>query len=551
LKNSTLRIPSPTKSGSVRTKGWVLGTKAIPASINPSVSCDSLLKLALTNTTITSTQSVPSGSFTAPGMDPIPNLPAFCRVEGSIKPTTDSDIRFEVWMPSSGWNGRFRGVGNGGFGGSINVDDMAPALRRGYATASTDTGHRGDDLDSGWALRHPEKVVDFGYRAIHEMTEKSRQIIQALYGQQPNWSYFEGCSNGGREALMEAQRFPEDYQGILAGASVVSATHVLTAGLYNTGSDTDSYIPPTTIPAIRSAVLNACDGLDGVPDGILNDPRQCHFDPSVLVCRGAVSDNCLTPPQVAQLHKIYMGLRTSTGDQLAPGYLPGGEEGNEGWKAWITGSSPASGLDFVFGLSLLRNMVFDDPNWDFRTVKAERATQIAEDKIGRIVNTTDPDLLRFKTRGGKLILYHGWSDPQTPGLVTTNYYDAVSATMGSQSMDEFVRLYMAPGMQHCYGGPGPNFFGQFDLAALGGSAQDDSLAMDPQHSVSSALEQWVEQGVAPGAIIATKYVNDLDPAAGVKMTRPLCPYPQAAIYTGKGDTNDAANFVCTQPNNQR
>jgi serine/threonine protein kinase len=549
--NTTFKIQSSIKAGLVRTKGWVFATKPTPASINPAVSCESLFKIALPNTTITSSQSVPSGSFTASGSDPIQNLPAFCRVEGVINPTTDSDIQFEVWMPSSGWNGKFRSVGNAGFGGSINFDDMAPAIRHGYATASTDTGHSGGDTDSSWALRHPEKVIDMGYRAIHEMTQKSKQVIQAFYGQQPNWSYFEGCSNGGREALMEAQRFPDDYQGILAGASPISVTQVLTAGLYNTASDPASYIPPNKIPAIRDAVLAACDALDGVTDGILNDPRQCHFNPSVLVCRGADSDSCLTRPQVAQLGKIYTGLQTSNGEQLGPGYPPGGEEGDEGWKGWITGPEPAHGLNFIFGLGVLRNMVFDDPNWDFRTVSVERAIQIADGKIGRIVNTTNPDLRGFKARGGRLILYHGWSDPETPGVATVNYYDVVSATMGSAVTDQFVRLYMVPGMQHCYGGPGPNFFGQFDPSALGGNPQQISIPIDPEHNVSSALEQWVEEGVAPSAIIATKYVNDLDPAAGVKMTRPLCPYPRVAAYKGNGDTNDAANFVCIQPNNQR
>ena len=547
LVKTSLKSQSPTNAGSVKTKGWVVSTKPIPANINPTVSCESLLKLALPNTNIISTQSVRGGSFTAPGTDSIPNMPAFCRVEGALKPTTDSDIRFEVWMPSSGWNGKFRAVGNGGFGGSINIDDMAPAIRRGYATASTDTGHRGDDRDASWALRHPEKVVDVGYRAIHEMTEKSKQIIQAFYGQQPNWSYFEGCSNGGRQGLMEAQRFPEDYQGILAGAPHLSATQVLTAGLYNAGTDPASYIPPNKIPAIRMAVLAACDSLDGITDGILNDPRQCRFDPSVLICRGADSDRCLTTRQAAQLQKIYSGLQTSSGEQLAPGFLPGGEEGDEGWAGWITGPAPAHGLNFIFGLGLLRNMVFDDPNWNFQTVSAEQAVRIADDKIGRTVNATDPDLRRFKASGGKLVLYHGWSDPGIPGLVSTDYYEAVVSIMGSPTADQFIRLYMAPGMQHCYGGPGPNFFGQFDPSALGGNPEQISIPMDPEHNISRALEQWVEQGVAPDAIIATKYIHELDPAAGVKMTRPLCPYPQIAVYKGSGDTNDAANFACSQP----
>lgn len=547
---SAFKNYSLSKAGSLRTKGWVLSAKSIPISISPAVSCESLAKLQLQNTTIMSTQSIPPGSFAAPGTDAIHDLPAFCRVEGTIKPTTDSDIRFEVWMPSSGWNGKFRGVGNAGLGGSINFEDMAPAIRRGFATASTDTGHRGGDTDTAWALRHPERVVDFGYRAIHEMTEKSTQIIQAFYRHHANWSYFEGCSNGGREALMEAQRFPEDYQGILAGASPISVTRVLTAGLYNTSLDPATYIPPNKLHTIGAAVLAACDALDGVRDGILNDPRQCHFDPSALLCRGGDSDSCLTPPQVAQLYKIYQGLRASSGEQLAPGYLPGGEEGDEGWKAWITGPGPTQNLNYTFGLGVLRDLALADSMWDFRTIKAEQAAQIADSKLGPTLNSMDPDLRRFWARGGKMILYHGWSDAEVPGFVTINYYDTIVATMGLQDVKGFVRLYMVPGMQHCFAGPGPNFFGQFDPSALVANAEQLSIPMDPQHNISLALQKWVEEGAAPEAIIATKYVNDLDPGMGVKMTRPLCPYPQVAVYKGSGDTNDAAKFVCTQPNNQ-
>jgi feruloyl esterase len=534
---------SPTEARSVKPKGWV----TLGASLSPVSSCERLADLKLPDTTITSTQSVTTGSFTPAGDDPIQNLPAFCRVEGVVKPTKDSDIRFEVWMPSSGWNGKFRGIGNGGLGGSINFGDMAAAARNDYATASTDTGHIGDDLDASWALRHPEKVADWGYRGIHELTLKAKAIIHAFYGQGAHWSFFEGCSNGGRAGLMEAQRFPEDYDGILAGAPTNPWTQ-LAATFYNTQApglmSPDSYIPASKIPAISAAVLAACDSQDGVADGILNDPRQCHFDPSKLLCAGPESSSCLTPAQVAQLKKIYTGVRNSQGEQVLPGYMPGGEEGEDGWKSWITGPGPGESGLFAFGVGYFRNMVFNNPAWDYRTIGMERAIQIADAKTGGVLNATDPDLGRFKARGGKLILYNGWSEPVVPPLVTTNYYDSVVAKLGSGQTESFVRLYMAPGMQHCNGGPGPNFFGQFDLSAVGGNHQQVSTPSDPQHNISSALEQWVEKGVAPAAIIATKYVNDLDPSKGVKMTRPLCSYPQIAKYKGTGDTNDAANFVC-------
>jgi len=553
VRDRVLGTGSRTSSQSLNTtrpfrpKGWVM---AGLAGTKPTVPCESLADLKLPDTTIISTQGIPTGSFTPPGSDPIPNLPAFCRVEGAIKPTADSDIRFEVWMPSSGWNRKFRGVGNGGFGGSINYDDMAPAVRNGYAAASTNMGHLGDDRDSLWALGHPEKVIDFGYRAIHEMTEKSKAVVRAFYGQATQWSFFEGCSNGGREALMEAQRFPEDYQGILAGAPAIPATHLLAAGLYNIPTSAPAYIPASKIPAISAAVLAACDAQDGVADGIINDPRQCHFDPDVLRCRGTDSESCLTVAQVAQLKKIYSGLQNSKGEQLYPGYLPGGEQGQEGWTTWLTGEAPGQGLITIYGINYFRDMVFDDPTWDYRTISAQQAAAIADVKTGQTLNATDADLRRFQSRGGKLILYHGWNDAGMSALATTNYYDSVVTALDGRETDRFVRLYMAPGMHHCYGGPGPNFFGQIDIATLAPNAQQLSTNMDPQRNISSALERWVIKSGAPGPIIATKYVDDLNPAQGVKMTRPLCPYPQIARYKGYGDTNEAANFVCVQVNNK-
>jgi feruloyl esterase len=511
------------------------------------VSCESLAQLHLPDTTITVAQSVSAGAFTPPSTEPITHLPDFCRVEGMIKPTPDSNIEFEVWVPSVDWNGKLLAVGNWGFAGFMDFRAMAAALRGGYAASATDAGHRGDIVntwDAGWALQSPDRVLDYGYRAVHEMTEKTKAVVRAFYGQAPQWSFFEGCSNGGREALMEAQRFPEDYQGILAGAPPISETHLLAAAVYNIHvpvlADPDSYIPASKFPAISAAVLAACDALDGVTDGILSDPRQCRFDPSVLRCRGAESDDCLNSAQVAQLKRIYAGLRNAKGEQLFPGYMPGGEEGEGGWKDGLTGSTPGQGQISTFGLNYFRYMVFGSPAWDYRTVSAERAVQIADERTAQTVNAADPDLRRFKAAGGKLMLYHGWSDPLIPGLSTVNYYDNVVARLGMQETEGFARLYMAPGMQHCMGGPGPNSFGQLpDFPQV-------STDTDPHNNIFNALEQWVEKGTPPGPIIATKYVNDLDPAQGVKMTRPLCPYPQTAKYKGTGDTNDAANFVCTE-----
>lgn len=535
-RGSIRHTPSAATAALSRSRG---GT-----AINSSVSCESLMYLKLTDTTITSTQPMRAGNFTPPGADPIPGLPDFCRMEGVIRPTADSEIRFEVWMPPFGWNGKFRAVGNFGFGGSINYDDMAPAVRDGYAVASTDTGHVGAARDSQWALGHPEKQIDFGYRAVHEMTEKATAAVHAFYGQAPRASFFQGCSNGGRQGLMEAQRFPEDYQGILVGAPAYSATHLLTAALYNMPSTLAGYIPPSKIPAISAAVLDACDAQDGIKDGILNDPRQCHFDPSTLLCRGSESASCLTAPQVAQLKKLYSGLHNSKGELLYPGYLPGGEEGGEGWGGWLSGDGPGQAVISIFGINYFRDMVFEDPAWDYRTGSAQKVLDIADAKNGRIYNATDPDLRRFQAQGGKLILYQGWSDPGFPPVATINYYDDVVRSMGLQNTRSFARLYMAPGMQHCTAGPGPNSFGQIDLSFLAANPQGISASSEPDHNVFAALEQWVEKGVAPGPIIATKFVNDQDPGQGIRMTRPLCPYPQVARYKGTGDTNDTANFFC-------
>ncbi len=507
--------------------------------------CEGLSGLRLRDTTITLAQSVaagtftpPTGAMTAPGLSRFKDVPAFCRMAADVKPTKDSDIKIEVWMPLSGWNGKYQGQGNGGFAGTISYLGMAGAVSRGYATAGTDTGHAGGATDASWALGHPEKVIDFGYRGIHETTLKAKAIIDAFYGDSPRRSYFASCSDGGREALMEAQRFPEDYDGIIAGAPANFWTHLLAGGLWNVRATLEnpaSYIPASKISAISTAVLAACDAQDGVTDGLLNDPRECHFDPDTLLCKGDDSDNCLTAPQVAALKKIYAGPRNSKGEQIFPGYVPGGEAGPQGWTSWITGQAPEKSLQFAFSTHFFANMVFDNSSWDYRTFNFDTDVKLADDKEAEALNATDPNLRPFKGRGGKLIIYHGWNDAAIPPVNTINYYNSVEATMGSHDTEAFLRLFMVPGMQHCAGGPGPNSFGQ-----LG-----NPTPADPEHNIFSALEQWVEKGIAPERITATKYVNDSNPAGGIKMTRPLCPYPQISKYKGTGDTNDAANFVCS------
>jgi len=510
-------------------------------------SCESLAQLALPNTKITIAQSVAAGAFTQP---PVPNpmpgmtasykdVPAFCRVVAEVSPTADSTIKLEVWLPASGWNGKYQGQGNGGFAGMIGYPALGAAVKRDYATAGTDTGHVGGD--AVWALGHPEKVIDFGYRGLHEMTLKAKAIIQAYYGNQPQHSYFSSCSDGGREALMEAQRFPQDYDGILAGAPANFWTHLLVAAIWVTQAttlDQASFIPAEKLPAIGAAVIAACNAQDGVADGLINDPRHCDFDPTTLRCKEAESKNCLTEPQIVALKKIYAGPHDSAGHPLFPGYVPGAEEGPGGWGLWITGAAPSRSLMAFFGTQFFTNMVYEQAGWDYKTFDIDQATKLADSKTGRALNATDPNLKPFRDRRGKLILYHGWGDAAIPAPNTIDYYNSVVATMGKASSDSFMRLYMVPGMQHCGGGPGPNSFGQ----------GADFPPFDPEHNIYTALEQWVEKGAAPSQITATKYVNDSDPKQGVKMTRPLCAYPQVAKYKGSGDPNDAANFVCATGN---
>ena len=510
----------------------------------PQASCEKLATAKISDATITLAQTVAAGTFVGPPMAFTERdltafyktLPAFCRVVAEAKPTADSDIKIEVWMPVSGWNGKLQGIGNGGFAGLIDDRQLGMSLSNGYAATATDTGHTGSPVDAKWALGHPEKVVDFGHRGIHEMTRVAKELVHAFYGKTAQRSYFAGCSDGGREALMEAQRYPADYDGILAGAPANYWTALLSTGAWDTQAltlDPASFIPPAKIPTIAAAVLAVCDALDGVRDGILNDPRQCHFDPSTIQCNaGEDTDKCLTAPQAAALKKIYAGPHDARGHEVFPGFLPGAEEGDGGWGTWITGPAPLKSLIAFFAIGYFSNMVYEKSDWDYKTFTLEDGLKSANEKTASALNATDPDLKAFKDRGGKLILYHGWEDPAIPAINTINYYQSVAKKMGQQRTDSFVRLYMVPGMQHCNDGPGADSFGQVGRLVFD----------DPQHSVDTALEQWVENGAAPSTIIASKFASD--DKQHPKMTRPLCAYPQAAKYKGSGDTNDAASFVC-------
>ena len=524
----------------------LIASALVPATVSAQSSCESLTSLALTNATITSATSIAAGEFKPPaggGQPPITDpVPAFCRVAGTAKPTSDSEIRFEVWLPTSGWNGKFEQVGNGGFAGAIPVGSLVAALMRGDATAGTDDGHV-NPRDGSWALGHPEKVIDFGYRAVHETSVQSKAIIKAFYGKDIAHSYFVGCSDGGREALMEAQRYPDDFVGIVAGSPANYWTHLLFGAVWGEQAllaDPASFVPPAKLMVLQNAAVAACDTLDGVKDGIIQDPRRCHFDPAVTQCKGADAPDCLTAPQVEAVKKIYAGPKNpKTGEQIFPGYSVGTEGLPTTWRVWIIGAQPGASLQVFFGNTFFSDMVYGDPKWDFKTLNFDSDVKMTDDKVANVFNSNDPDLSKFKARGGKLIQYHGWGDAAIPPQNSINYFEKVQSVMGKTNRErdlgatqDFYRLFLVPGMSHCAGGIGATSFGN-----------GFSTVHDPAHDVVSALEQWVEKGVAPDQIIATGYVGG-DPTKGVEMTRPLCPYPKDAVYKGTGDTNNAANFTC-------
>ena len=509
--------------------------------------CAKLASLTLPGTKVVSSEVVAAGAFTPPGAaQPSANgkalfawTPAFCRVVLMDKPSADSAIPIEVWMPAKGWNGRFRGQGNGGFAGSTDYTGLALAVTKGYASAATDTGHEGSVGDASWALGHPEKVIDFGYRAIHEMTVKAKAVVEAYYTAPATHTYFASCSDGGREALMEAQRFPEDYDGIIAGAPANNWTRLMATALYNTQAltlDPQDYIPSSKLPAIAAAVLAECDAADGVKDGVINDPRSCHFKPATMICKGAETDQCLTAKQAHTLEVLYAGSHDASGKKIFPGYLPGSEDGPGGWSLWITGPVPMGSAISGLAKGYFADMVYERADWDLKTASIEDALKAAVAKTGPALDATDPNLKPFVSRGGKLILYHGWNDPAISALNTIEYYEAVRAATGEKLADSSVRLYLVPGMQHCAGGPGATNFGQFWLPP--GNSPDDA-----EHDVNLAMEAWVEKGAAPQQLITGKYADQANHFQ-LLMTRPLCAYPKGSHYKGTGDTNDAANFTC-------
>ena len=472
--------------------------------------------LQLPQVTITLAEEVAAGALRLPGngMGPqmdVSKLPAFCRIAATAKPTADSDIRFEVWMPQSGWNGKYVGGGNGVWAGSIAYGDMIGPLSRGYATAASDVGHQGSPLDGTFLVGHPEKLIDFGHRAVHETAKAAKATIAAYYGQGPRRSLYASCSTGGRIGLMEAYRYPEDYDGISAMAPANPMVPLMVMSVWSgaaTMKDPASMIPPAKFAVVNKAALEACDAKDGVTDGIISHPPACRFDPAVLQCKAGDAADCLTAPQVAALRAVYEGPRNPrTGALIYPGL----SVGSEGQMPVLTvGKEP-----FPVATSFFKGPVLGNAAWDFRSMDYDADVQRAMAYGSDALDVPATGLKRFFAGGRKLLLSHGWADGLIPAQSTVDFHAAVAKDIGAQSAAQGLRLFMVPGMAHCAGGVGPS-----SVDMLG------------------EIDRWVETGKAPERIIAS------NPPGQPARTRPLCPHPQVAVYGGTGSTDDAGNFQC-------
>ena len=508
-----LRCFSPWKRSAIATGCVLLAIMAtIKVGAQPvSDACTNIASLKLAHVNVTEAVTVTAGA-----------LPTYCKVMGSAHPTSDSDIRFEVLIPEgSAWNGRYLQVGNGAFAGSIREATMISALAQGYAVAGTDDGHQSTvGSDASWALNQPEKLIDFGYRAIKETTDTAKAIITAYTGSAPHYSYFQGCSDGGREALIEAQKYPADFDGIVAGDPASNWTHLETAVAWNYQAMAEtpgSWLSPEKLKAIHAEAVKQC----GDEDGVIQDPEGCHFQPSKIRCKGGDAPSCLTDDELAALRKIYSGPRNPrTHAMIFSGFSPGGEDGPQGWVRWFTGTTQSDTKTAAYAIAsnFFRYIVRADPDYDFLNMNFDADVAEADEKAAHLINSRDPDLSAFKKRGGKLIQYHGWADPAIPALDSVDYYKSVHAKMGNTR--GFYRLFMAPGMFHCSNGPGPNV-----LATL------------------PAITRWVEEGKAPDYIVATKF-QDNDRTKPVERTRPLCVYPARAQWDGKGDKSKLESFRC-------
>lgn len=474
-------------------------------------SCEKLAKISSPSVTINVAETISGGKFTPAGStDALSGLPAFCRVIANLKPTSDSDIHSEIWLPISGWNGKFMAVGSGGWGGYFSYEEMAEALQRGYATSATDDGHS-DRGSAKFIMGHPEKFVDYAYRAEHETSVEAKILIKAFYGREARYSYWNGCSGGGREGLLQAYRYPDEFNGIIAGDPANVGRNAWALWLANqTFKDPAAYIPPAKYPMIHRAVLDTCDSNDGLKDGLIEDPARCHPDFKKLECKGGDGPDCLTARQVKTAQTIISPAADAEGKVYFPRLEPGTELA---WARLAGGPEPAP----LF-LDQFRYVVYHDSNWDWRSFDIARDAAKAS-AANKDIDELDPHLAPFAKHGGKLLLYHGWADQQVAPGSSIEFYKSASQESGNPAAAaNWIRLFMVPGMGHCSGGEGPDTFDKI-----------------------SVIEAWVENGKAPARIVAAHQT-----AGKVDRTRPLCPYPQIARYNG-GGVDDASNFHCGAP----
>lgn len=502
--------------------GILLGVVVVPR-LTAAASCESLASIALPNATVTLAQLIAAGQFMPPSgvgrgaAKSFNNLAAFCRIQVTSKPSNDSDIRIEVWLPTAEWNGNFQAAGNGNWGGAINFGEMAAIVRSGFATASTDTGHEGTSVS--FALGHPEKLKDFGFRAFHEMTVDAKTLVEAFYGRAPKLSYVSECGGGSRESLSEVQRYPADYDaaGVYGFDGYKTLMHFGQLWVYRaTHQEADSYIPQEKYPLIHQAVLDKCDAqVDGVKDGAIENPPSCEFDPGVLLCKGADGPSCLTAAQVQAVRTIYTPVTNPrTKKEIYSPLFPGSELG---WRQ-MAGPQP-----FPNALEFMKWVVFADPNWEYnkRPPDFDSDVALASEPEKTVINSDNPNIKPFLARGGKLLLVSGWADAGIAPGGAVRYYNEVRAKLGNKAVRESVRLFMVPGMGHC---PGINGAENYDIDTF------------------KILQEWKQGGRAPEQLTATHYQNGTP--VGKRL---VCAYPQVAVYRGSGPANDSANFACKMP----
>jgi hypothetical protein len=520
------------------TMKWALATAGLAgllavASPAAAKDCAQMAGQALPQGKVTAATLVGAGEFKLPtgagGPPPgvaaagFSRLPAFCRIQATLTPTPDSDIKVEVWMPASGWNGKFVGIGNGVWAGTISYAELGGPLSRGYAVAATDTGHTGNGLTAEWAVGHPEKLTDFGYRAVHDMTVAAKAAVTDFYGSGPKLSFWNSCSTGGRQGLMEAYRFPEDYDAISSMAPANPMTDLMTQSLwtgYQAVRAPGAGLNQAKMAALHKAYLAQCDEVDGLKDGIVSAPRACKFDPVVVQCKAGDAPDCLTADQVQTMRAVYDGVRDpKTGKLLFPGFPPGSE-----LQVALLMSAPEP---FPVATSYMRQLVFgDQKGWDFRTFDYGADAAKARAYGVKILDVSPADLGPFFARGGKLLLSHGWTDGLIPANNTVAFYEQLSGHLSAKQKQSQLRLFMVPGMNHCSGGEGPS-----SIDTLG------------------TIDQWAASGSAPDRLIATRTAGPPG-APGPQpspMTRPLCPYPAVARYKGDGPTDKAESFACAAP----